>query len=213
MLKGRLKHEKIAIGMALIGLTLLGISVLPFGCETWTGILQGVGTGLFTGVVILCVGGTKSYEINDNSESIDFLREYCKSIYDIYEIKIDIENRVVIVKNIEYSIVMIPYVIFKYKNFFEKYCGNDTFDRIVPEIIRKFQKELTEDYYEQIKKLCDDCGERTANYDEFQKFVHEIYKLHPDFCESIFDSDIDSKIDRVILTYKEKKAKLSRSKI
>lgn len=46
------KHEKTVILLGIIGLILIGISLCPGGWESATGILQGLSTGLWSGIVL-----------------------------------------------------------------------------------------------------------------------------------------------------------------
>lgn len=69
------KHEKTAFVLGIIGLVLMGISFCPAGWESATGILQGVSTGLWSGIILLFVNGIKSREIKELAEIYDIIHQ------------------------------------------------------------------------------------------------------------------------------------------
>lgn len=207
-----LRHEKIAILIAITGLVCLIVSVLPGGYEVCTGILQGIGTGLFTGVAILFVSGTKSYEINEKKEAIDALRKYQKSIEEIYKTEFNTDNKETTVKCID-DPLMFNYCIYKLKIFLDEYCNNEQFDRIASDCILQLQRYFKEAYYEQIRELSDEFRERIPDYHELLKYSHKIIGLYDEFCEAFFDTDIDISIEEQILEYKKEISKLNHSRI
>lgn len=209
----RMKHEKIAIEMAVIGIICLIISLLPGGYEACTGILQGIGTGLFTGVAILFVGGTKAYEINDSKEAINFIYKYRESIKRIYSIKISDDNKLFTINGIEHPIAMIDYAAFQLKIFLEEYFDNEKFYRIMSGKIIEYQKGYQEEYYERAKKLSGIFGEMMTCDEDFQIHVCKIRALINEFCEDIFDSDIEDEINELISKYKKAISRMNHSRI
>ncbi len=212
-IKERKKHEKIAIGLAGLGTACLIISAFPGGHEACTGILQGIGTGLFTGVAILFIGGTKTYEINEKNEAIDFLHKYKEEIEAIDKIEINIGNKKVIINGMNYSIAMINYIPLQIKLFVEKYSDDIKFNKIISDSMLEFQKSLKENYYKEAIDLCNEGNKSFNNHDEFLRYVHKIAALHNNFCEEVFEADVDIMINKSILKYNEEVSELNHSRI
>lgn len=66
------KHEKAAFLLTVIALLLMGISFCPGGWAEATGILQGLSTGLLSGMVLLLITGIKGKEIKELSDIYDY---------------------------------------------------------------------------------------------------------------------------------------------
>lgn len=69
------KHEKTALVLGIIGLILMGISFCPGGWEPATGIIQGLSTGLWSGIILLFVNGIKSREVKELAEIYDTMHQ------------------------------------------------------------------------------------------------------------------------------------------
>ena len=72
------KHEKVAFLLSATAILLMAISLCPGGLAEATGILQGLSTGLLSGMVLLLITGIKGREIRELSIAYDF---YSKSSY------------------------------------------------------------------------------------------------------------------------------------
>ena len=66
------KHEKAALLLAVIAVLLMAISLCPGGWAEATSILQGLSTGLLSGMVLLLVAGIKGQETRELSDIYDF---------------------------------------------------------------------------------------------------------------------------------------------
>ena len=82
-MKNMSKHEKFTIGTAVLAVALLIISCCPGGYEEATGILQGIATGLLSGVVLLFVAGIKNREVDELNKTLSFYRELTRGLADI----------------------------------------------------------------------------------------------------------------------------------
>lgn len=69
------KHEKTVILLGIIGLILIGISLCPGGWESATGILQGLSTGLWSGIILFFINGIKSREVKELAEIYDTIHQ------------------------------------------------------------------------------------------------------------------------------------------
>lgn len=97
----KIKHILTAIIISMLGLMFLLISSLNGGYEWWTDILQGLGTGLITGVAVLFIGGIKNYEINKLQTEIDELQDINVALFfslkickDVAEHRENITNKI-----------------------------------------------------------------------------------------------------------------------
>ncbi len=69
------KHEKVTVWLFMIAVLLIIISCCPGGYEEATSILQGVATGLVSGIVLLLVTGIKSKEYKQLTEIYNIIYE------------------------------------------------------------------------------------------------------------------------------------------
>lgn len=209
----KLKHEWIAIILAIIGCMLLMLSTITYGWSEWTGILQGIGTGLFTGVVVLLVGGTKTHEITVNNGAIEYINKYAGSIAELYDIEINIQENTLKINNVKNSIIMVPYVAFKIINFFEQYDNDEKFERIMSSEIIEIHNGLKKDYYNDIKKAGEIYSLKKDKEEEVLIFANKINTLLGGICEEILDLDFDLKIGELILKYNKNISELNNSRI
>lgn len=66
------RHEKAALLLTAVAILFMIISFCPGGLKEATGILQGLSTGLLSGMVLLFVTGIKSKEIRELSDTYNF---------------------------------------------------------------------------------------------------------------------------------------------
>ncbi|MCI9077319.1 MAG: hypothetical protein HFH68_00140 [Lachnospiraceae bacterium] len=64
------RHEKTIVVLFIIATFLLIVSLLPGGYEEATNILQGLATGVISGIVLLFINGIKSKEYRQLTEII-----------------------------------------------------------------------------------------------------------------------------------------------
>lgn len=192
--------------------TLLG-STNAYSWSEWTEILQGIGTGLFTGVAILLVGGTKTHEIAVNNGAIEYINKYVGSIAELYDIEINIQEKTLKINNVKNFIIMIPYVAFKIMIFFEQYNNDEKFERIMSSEIIEIHNVLKKDYYDDIKKACEIYSIKKGNEKEVLIFASKINTLLGNICEALFELDFDLKIGELILKYNRNISELNRSRI
>lgn len=71
-MKNLSKHEKVAGALFIISILLMIISFCPGGWAEMTGILQGMSTGLLSGMVLLWITGIKGKEVKQLSNVCNF---------------------------------------------------------------------------------------------------------------------------------------------
>lgn len=71
-MKNLSKHEKVAGALFIISILLMIVSLCPGGWAEMTGILQGLSTGLLSGMVLLLITGIKGKEVKQLSNICNF---------------------------------------------------------------------------------------------------------------------------------------------
>lgn len=80
------KHETL-VGCMIVASVLFALcSFIPYGPEEGTGILQGIATGIFTGVVLLLINGVKKEELRDLEEQRSVIKEISDALGGLYHI-------------------------------------------------------------------------------------------------------------------------------
>lgn len=79
--KIQLLHMQFTCIALIIGILCIIISAIPYGYEWGTGILQGIGTGLVTGVVVLLISGFKRIQYDSIVNAHDKLCECNKCLF------------------------------------------------------------------------------------------------------------------------------------
>ena len=69
------KYEKMVFKLFILAFLLLILSWCPCGYQEVTGILQGLGTGLLSGIVLLFVTGIKSKEHKQLTKAYNAIHE------------------------------------------------------------------------------------------------------------------------------------------
>ena len=75
------KHEKFALGIMIIAIFVLFLSSKPVVSVEVKGILQGVGTSLLTGDVLLFVAGIKNREVEELKAALDSYQEVIEELF------------------------------------------------------------------------------------------------------------------------------------
>lgn len=86
----RPRHEIITLQLLIIAILLLACSFIPFGLSSGTGILQGVSTGIISGIVLLSVTAIKSRDSTDISKKYSEIISFLKILDDIDSIYADL---------------------------------------------------------------------------------------------------------------------------
>lgn len=80
------KHEVLIIVLILASIFFAFCSFIPYGPEEGTGILQGISTSIFTGVILLLINGIKSTEYNSLIEKKSVFKEISEALTHLYHI-------------------------------------------------------------------------------------------------------------------------------
>lgn len=78
-----MKHTLVAMMIFIIGCILILISFVPNGIKEATEILQGIGGGLISGIVVLFISGIKSVEYRQLKEMYSAIDDYNMKIFSI----------------------------------------------------------------------------------------------------------------------------------
>lgn len=79
------KHEKVAVSLFTISILLMGVSFWHGVLDEAISILQGLSTGLLSGMVVLLVTGIREREIRELSDLYDFYYKNNNAFVDIME--------------------------------------------------------------------------------------------------------------------------------
>ncbi len=175
------KHEKIVAVLIVISVLLIVISLCPGGYEEMTSILQGIGTGLLSGIVLLIVTSIKSQENKQLTEIYNIVHE-CNLVFgNISQLYGDVYHKTYHGKKEKMSFntyfILIKQTYDKYKNVFET-IQNINYNLIQYNNIGMRIEEFITYMYEEINRIEEDMAKnKIHNKDDLTKIREKFYLI------------------------------------
>lgn len=175
------KHEKKVAVLIVISVLLIVISLCPGGCEEATSILQGIGTGLVSGIVLLLVTSTKSREYKQLTEIYNIVHE-CNLVFEnISQLYGDVYHKTYHGKKEKMSFntyfILIKETYNKYKDVFET-IQNIDYNLIQYNNIGMRIEEFITYMYKEINKIEEDMAKnKIHNKDDLTKIREKFYLI------------------------------------
>jgi hypothetical protein len=200
------KHVKIAILLSILAGLLLVISCCPGGWEQATGILQGLATGLLSGMVLFFVTGIKKREDKELKKVCNIIHKLNLSLKAIADAYGDIYHQTYHGKKEQMNFESYLSIVRKtYDKYMEAYGLMSLIDvDLIPDIkIREYIKQYIEYLIKEIRSLeltinsVKDGDKDTLNEfrDKFYDIQHEAYQLRWDSMK--YEDEIYKKIVQI----------------